>query len=97
MVNKPALFVVDKLEILRAVELTPYKELHLRSVLFATKGVCEGASVGLGIVQRIVADHESESRADSMSTKTTFRTRVPVDRPRREPSNDDDGGVNVWT
>jgi hypothetical protein len=33
MVNKPVLFVVDDLKILRVVELTRHRELHLRSVL----------------------------------------------------------------
>lgn len=37
---------------------------YIFEAFFTTKGACEGASVGLGIVQRIVANRDGESHAE---------------------------------
>ena len=65
---------------------------------FTTKGVGEGTGLGLDIVRRIVAGHGGEVRVDSAPGQTTFRVRLPIDGPRREPDGrtngeaSDDGG-----
>jgi signal transduction histidine kinase len=59
---------------------------------FTTKGVGEGTGLGLDIVRRIVAGHGGEIRVDSIPGKTSFKVRLPIDGPRREPSSDGDGG-----
>ena len=65
---------------------------------FTTKGVGEGTGLGLDIVRRIVSGHGGEVRVDSAPGQTTFRVRLPIDGPRREPDGrangeaSDDGG-----
>jgi signal transduction histidine kinase len=59
---------------------------------FTTKGVGEGTGLGLDIVRRIVAGHGGEIRVDSIPGKTSFKVRLPIDGPRREPNSDDNGG-----
>ncbi len=61
---------------------------------FTTKGVGEGTGLGLDIVRRIVAGHGGEIRVDSAPGKTTFKVRLPIDGPRREPDGEANGGVN---
>ena len=58
---------------------------------FTTKGVGEGTGLGLDIVRRIVAGHGGEIRVDSASGETTFKVRLPIDGPRREPDGEADG------
>jgi signal transduction histidine kinase len=65
---------------------------------FTTKGVGEGTGLGLDIVRRIVKGHGGEIRVDSAPGKTSFKVRLPIDGPRREPDNqtndESDGEVN---
>ncbi|MCA1717926.1 MAG: GHKL domain-containing protein [Actinobacteria bacterium] len=58
---------------------------------FTTKGVGEGTGLGLDIVRRIVAGHGGEIRVDSAPGQTTFKVRLPIDGPRREPDGEADG------
>jgi signal transduction histidine kinase len=60
-------------------------------LFFTTKGVGEGTGLGLDIVRRIVAGHGSEIRVDSAPGETTFKVRLPIDGPRREPDGEADG------
>jgi signal transduction histidine kinase len=62
---------------------------------FTTKGVGEGTGLGLDIVRRIVAGHGGEIRVDSTPGETSFKVRLPIDGPRREPNDEahgEDGG-----
>lgn len=58
---------------------------------FTTKGVGEGTGLGLDIVRRIVTGHDGEIRVDSEPGATNFKVRLPVDGPRRNESDDNDG------
>ncbi len=58
---------------------------------FTTKGVGEGTGLGLDIVRRIVTAHDGEIRVDSEPGATNFKVRLPVDGPRRNESDDNDG------
>jgi signal transduction histidine kinase len=57
---------------------------------FTTKEVGEGTGLGLDIVRRIVAGHGGEIRVDSEPGATSFKVKLPVDRPRK--ASDEDGG-----
>jgi signal transduction histidine kinase len=61
---------------------------------FTTKGVGEGTGLGLDIVRRIVAGHGGEIRVDSAPGETTFRVRLPIDGPRREPGHEINDATN---
>jgi signal transduction histidine kinase len=61
---------------------------HIFEPFFTTKGVGEGTGLGLDIVRRIVAGHSGEIRVDSAPGETSFRVRLPINGPQREPAKE---------
>jgi signal transduction histidine kinase len=52
---------------------------------FTTKGVGEGMGLDLDIARRILAGHGGKIHVDSVPGETSFKVRLPIDGPRRNP------------